>query len=70
MFEHVTFTLEERDPVRKMQMDPIDNILLHSMESLNQQNKSRQRPKLPVQTYGPWLKMGNMTPEMFQEEIQ
>ena len=43
---------------------------MHSMDSLNQQNKNRRRSKLPTQTYAPWLKMGNITPQAFQQEIQ
>ena len=43
---------------------------MHSMDSLNQQNRNRQRSKLPSQTYAPWLKMGNITSEAFQKEIQ
>ena len=48
----------------------VTDVLMHSMESLNQQNRHRQRSKLPSQTYAPWLKMGNMSSEVFQEEIQ
>jgi hypothetical protein len=50
--------------------DQDSNVLMHSMDSLNQQNKTRQRAKLPSQTYAPWLKMGNMTPQVFHQEIQ
>jgi len=50
--------------------DQHSDVLMHSMDSLNQQNRSRQRAKLPSQTYAPWLKMGNITPEVFQQEIQ
>lgn len=48
----------------------VADVLMHSMESLNQQNRHRQRSKLPTQTYAPWLKMGNMSSQVFQEEIQ
>jgi hypothetical protein len=50
--------------------EQVSNVLMHSMDSLNQQKKNRPRSKLPTQTYAPWLKMGNMTSEAFQKEIQ
>ncbi len=65
--------VEEHEAGRRDTMgngDQDSNVLMHSMDSLNQQNKSRQRAKLPSQTYAPWLKMGNMTPQVFQQEIQ
>lgn len=49
--------------------DQDSNVLMHSMESLNEINH-RQRKKLPSQTYAPWLKMGNMSSEVFHQEIQ
>lgn len=48
----------------------VSDVLMHSMESLNQQNKPRSRAKLPTQTYAPWLKMTNTSPKDFQQEIQ
>lgn len=48
--------------------DQDSNVLMHSMESLNELT-DQQRKKLPSQTYAPWLKMGNMSSEVFQEEI-
>ncbi|CAF2992878.1 unnamed protein product, partial [Rotaria sp. Silwood2] len=50
--------------------DQVANVLMHSMDSLNQQQKNPRRPKLPSQTYAPWLKTGNMTPKAFEQEIQ
>ncbi|CAF1311797.1 unnamed protein product [Rotaria sp. Silwood1] len=50
--------------------DQVENVLMHSMDSLNQQQKARRRTKLPTQTYAPWLKAGNITPEAFEQEIQ
>ncbi len=64
--------VEEHEAIRR---DPTTNgdhesdVLMHSMDSLNQ-NKNRQRYKLPSQAYAPWIKMGNLTPQLFQEEIQ
>lgn len=55
-----------RDTVGTSDQD--SNVLMHSMESLNELT-DRQRKKLPSQTYAPWLKMGNMSSEVFQEEI-
>ena len=34
--------------------DQFSNVLMHSMDSINQKNTNHQRSKLPVQTYGPW----------------
>ncbi|CAF2053369.1 unnamed protein product [Rotaria magnacalcarata] len=50
--------------------DIVSNVLMHSMDSLNQQNKSRRRAKVASERYAPWLKTGNMTPEAFEQEIQ
>jgi len=62
--------LRARVEEQAVRRDHSEDVLMHSMDSLNQQNRSRQRSKLPSQTYAPWLKMGNMTPEVFQQEIQ
>lgn len=48
----------------------VDDVLMHSLESLNKSRRNRKKFKLPAQTYAPWLKMGNMTSKAFQEEIQ
>ena len=50
--------------------DQFTDVLMHSMDSLNQQNKNRPRSKLPAQTYAPWLKTGDITPRTFEEEIR
>lgn len=65
--------IEEREASRMNTIkngDSFSNVLMHSMDSLNQQSKNRKRPKLPSQTYAPWLKMGNITPQAFAQEIQ
>jgi hypothetical protein len=57
-----------RDPSSTTDYDT--NRLLHSMDSLNQQNRHLRRSKLPPETYAPWLKLTNMTSQAFHEEIQ
>jgi hypothetical protein len=47
-----------------------DNILMHSLDSLNLRSRQRRRSILPKQTYAPWLKMTNTSPEEFRVEIQ
>jgi hypothetical protein len=72
-FSELRARVEEHQATRHDTMtngDQDTNVLMHSMDSLNQQNKNRRRAKLPSQTYAPWLKMGNMTPEVFQQEIR
>jgi hypothetical protein len=72
-FSELRARVEEHQAIRRDNSTNGDNdtdVLMHSMDSLNQQNKNRRRAKLPSQTYAPWLKMGNMTPEVFQQEIR
>ena len=64
--------VKEHEAIRRdtaANSDQDSNVLMHSMESLNELNY-RQRKKLPSQTYAPWLKMGNMSSEVFHQEIQ
>ena len=72
-FSELRARVEEHQAIRRdtsTNGDTDTDVLMHSMDSLNKQNKNRRRAKLPSQTYAPWLKMGNMTPEAFHEEIQ
>jgi hypothetical protein len=68
-FSELRARVEKHEAVRRDPINHSDNVLMHSMDSLNQQNRSRHRSKLPTQTYAPWLKMGNITSEAFQKEI-
>ena len=72
-FSELRARVEEHQAIRRDQSsngDTDTDVLMHSMDSLNQQNKIRRRVKLPSQTYAPWLKMGNITPEVFHEQIR
>ncbi|CAF1606095.1 unnamed protein product, partial [Adineta ricciae] len=60
--------VEKHDANRRDDLE--NNVLMHSMDSLNQQNRTRQRSKLLSQAYAPWLRMSKLTPEAFHEEIQ
>ena len=65
--------VEEHEATRNDSLgvnNTVSDVLMHSLESLNQQNKRRSRAKLPTQTYAPWLKMSKITPQDFQQEIQ
>lgn len=65
--------VEEREASRMNTMtngEMVKDVLMHSLDSLNQYNKTRPRSKLPSQTYAPWLKTGNLTPKAFEQEIQ
>ncbi|CAF0766231.1 unnamed protein product [Adineta steineri] len=65
--------VDEYEAVRRGPTTTTDgntNVLMHSMDSFNQQNKNPRRSKLPSQTYAPWLKMGNISSEAFLHEIQ
>ncbi|UJR34238.1 hypothetical protein I4U23_021643 [Adineta vaga] len=61
--------VEKHDASRR-EISMNDNVLMHSMDSLNQLSGNRKRAKLPSQTYAPWLRNSNMTAQAFQEEIE
>lgn len=58
-----------RRDTRANSTDPDGNVLMHSIDSLNQLSE-KKRIKLPAQAYAPWLRQTNMSPEAFQREIQ
>lgn len=66
---HVEKHEATRRDTRANSTDQDGNLLLHSQDSINQLTQ-KKRVKLPAQTYAPWLKFANMSPEAFQREIQ